>query len=607
MADEGKATAARLRLWHAALAAGMPADLALRAVADAEPDAGDRDALWKAADHLSAAGRLGSADGAFPGPAYVAGFLLSGTVGNCLSEALSEAARFADREAAFATEGGAPLWWDMLGSLLRLGMPLPQALETLSQAPFGEGLRQAAVLAREDVREGQSLSAALSRQENVFSPMACRILAAAETAGRVPEACRAIAECGALLPTEGGAAEARHSPAPPVEVALAAELLSQAVCLGATEVHFQKEERGRRMRVRARVPAGLTTLRVLNAVDAVPPTRLVPALKSLAGLDVLERRRFQSTVLPFPAGGTPTHSLRITVHPTAVGEAASVAITPLDAKILSLEDLGMAEGHLEVVRRLMHRPCGLIVVAGPPRSGRRSTAYALLSALSNAGNCVATLESAIQQRLPGVHQALLSPERGITPSAGVLSLLDQDPDVLYVSPVEDAETLGACLEAAMTGHLVLASCAAGSTAEAYEGLLRLAPEWALAATSILAVVGQRSLRLVCPECCRHDAFTAPERRALRAAGIPEDAVAAGTAARAGGCPACAGTGYRGRAAVFEILDLDGSLLSAPEPQTSLEEWCGGVAVTGGSLAFHAAGKVVAGLTTIEEASRAAGV
>ena len=84
-------------------------------------------------------------------------------------------------------------------------------------------------------------------------------------------------------------------------------------------------------------------------------------------------------------------------------------------------------------------------------------------------------------------------------------------------------------------------------------------------------------------------------------------MAAGTAARAGGCPACAGTGYRGRAAVFEILDLDGSLLSAPEPQTSLEEWCGGVAVTGGSLAFHAAGKVVAGLTTIEEASRAAGV
>ncbi|HWQ37237.1 MAG TPA: type II secretion system ATPase GspE [Burkholderiales bacterium] len=306
-------------------------------------------------------------------------------------------------------------------------------------------------------------------------------------------------------------------------------MLSQAVREGASDIHFEPFESY--SVVRFRVDG---TLR-----DVVRPRRglhaaLVSRIKIMANLDIAEKRLPQDGRIMLRLGGRPI-DVRVSTLPAGHGERVVLRLLDKERGRLTPEKLGMAQDTLAGVEALVRQSHGIVLVTGPTGSGKTTTLYAMLSRVDTATTNVLTVEDPIEYDLPGIGQTQVNPRIGMTFARALRAILRQDPDVIMIGEIRDAETAQIAVQASLTGHLVLATLHTNDSISAVTRLIDMGIEPFLLSSSLLGVLAQRLVRRLCPVCRRQDAHGRWH---------------------AAGCPACGNTGYSGRTGIYELLMVD---------------------------------------------------
>ena len=326
-------------------------------------------------------------------------------------------------------------------------------------------------------------------------------------------------------------------------------LVRRAVSMGASDIHI--EPKRDTIRVRYRIDGVMVSQGQLP-IDLGPS--LTTRIKVLARMDMTERRLPQDGQFSLEFGTNSLVHLRASTFPGIHGETL-VARVLLGHQLIPIGKLGLLENDLEAASRLASRPAGLIVVCGPTGSGKTSTLYSMLQVMNTAERSIVTLEDPIEVEFPDITQGQTNVRQGFTFAAGLRAILRQDPDVILVGEMRDAETAQIALQASLTGHLVLSTLHTSDAVETVTRLVDLGVEPWIVANSLLAVIGQRLVRLLCESCATEYALpneiTDDEERVVLAKGTKMK--------RAGSCPKCHHTGYRGRSGIFEVLEIDDTL------------------------------------------------
>src|SRR5882672_6859926 len=326
------------------------------------------------------------------------------------------------------------------------------------------------------------------------------------------------------------------------------DLLEKAVELRASDIHIEPFRSG--LVVRMRID-GL--LRPVAAPAGVLPQAVISRIKIVANLNIAERRLPQDGAARLRAGRTDI-DIRVAIMPMQHGETAVIRILPKDRGLLVVEKLGFSPRDEAILRRLLKLPHGMVVITGPTGSGKTTTLATILSILSEPVRKILTIEDPVEYDIPGVNQAQIKPAIGLTFAAALRSFVRQDPDVIMVGEVRDAETAHVAVHAALTGHLVLTTLHTESAAAAVPRLLDLGVEGYLLRSTLRAVVAQRLVRQLCDRCKTPKTLTESDFAddpQLGALGLRSGETIQGPC----GCERCGGTGYRGRLGVFEILEL----------------------------------------------------
>ncbi|MGE0388174.1 MAG: GspE/PulE family protein [Gammaproteobacteria bacterium] len=378
-------------------------------------------------------------------------------------------------------------------------------------------------------------------------------------------------------------------------VRLVNEIITLAINARATDIHIEPEDRI--VRVRMRVDG------VLRQEQLIPP-QLGPALaarlKIVAGLNVTEKRVPQDGRLRFTLGRREV-DLRASTLPTQYGESVVLRLLESGNGGLRFDRLGIREADSRRLVESASRSHGMVLVTGPTGSGKTTTLYSLLAQIDNLQKSVFTLEDPIEYAMPLVRQTQIRPDVGLTFASGLRALLRQDPDVILVGEIRDTETAQLAVRAALTGHLVFSTLHTNDAVGAIARLADMGVERYLLTSALSAVVGQRLLRRICPD-CRAEVADLPaeiERYADLLGAITPMKLYAGR-----GCPACRGTGYRGRLAVYEVLIVDDSfhdaiLGGAGHAELTRLAWQSGTL----PLLQDGVEKACAGQTTLEEVAR----
>jgi type II secretory ATPase GspE/PulE/Tfp pilus assembly ATPase PilB-like protein len=323
-------------------------------------------------------------------------------------------------------------------------------------------------------------------------------------------------------------------------------LVRRAVAMEASDIHI--EPRRDTLRVRYRIDGVMVSQGQLP-LEIAPP--LTTRIKVLARMDMTERRTPQDGQFSLDFGTSSMVHMRASTFPGIHGETLVLRVL-LGHQVLPVDKLGMADEHVETISRLVSRPSGLIIVCGPTGSGKTSTLYSMLQVMNTAERSVVTLEDPIEVEFPEITQGQANVRQGFTFSVGLRAILRQDPDVILVGEMRDPETAQIALQASLTGHLVLSTLHTSDAIETVMRLVDLGVEPWIVANSLLAVIAQRLVRLVCTTCAKRyelpNEITDATDRVLLPKGTP--------LVRATGCPRCHNTGYRGRMGVFEILEID---------------------------------------------------
>ncbi len=329
-------------------------------------------------------------------------------------------------------------------------------------------------------------------------------------------------------------------------------IINQAIQDRASDIHIEPFER--ELRVRYRVDG------VLHEVNA-PPRRYHPALvsriKILSDLNIAERRLPQDGRMKIRAAGRQI-DLRVSTVPTIYGEGVVMRILDKQTAMLGLTELGMPRDMFHQFRRLIEEPHGIILVTGPTGSGKTTTLYAALSEIYSVQKKIITVEDPVEYQLNGVNQIQVQPQIGLTFANGLRSIVRQDPDVVMVGEIRDHETAEIAIQAALTGHLVFSTLHTNDAAGAVSRLLDMGAEPYLVASSLIGVVAQRLVRLICSR-CKAPYVEKPE--AMREVGIENADLPNGMLTRGEGCPECRGLGFRGRSGIYEMLTVDETIRS----------------------------------------------
>ncbi|MGH2830024.1 MAG: ATPase, T2SS/T4P/T4SS family [Actinomycetota bacterium] len=379
-------------------------------------------------------------------------------------------------------------------------------------------------------------------------------------------------------------------------VRLVNAILADALAARATDVHVEPLRDG--VKVRYRIDG------LLRDVMTLPKSvhlSLVSRLKISSGMDISERRRPQDGRGRLSVDGHDV-SLRLSTIPTLQGEKVAIRLLRQDDQISTMNALGFEDDDLQSVLSAMESPQGFLLFTGPTGSGKTTTMYAALSHISDPSKNIVSLEDPIEYHLAGVNQMQIDERTGITFAKGLRSMLRQDPNVIMVGEIRDAETASIALQSAMTGHLVLSTVHTNDAGSAVSRLVDLGVEPFLISGALSIIVAQRLVRIVCPH-CKQRAAVNPET--LARLGIGVEALGDAALYRGAGCPACSFTGYLGRTAVFQVLTLTRQmrdLIANGPSEGALDE----LARAAGGRTLLEAGlrKVRAGVTTLEEVLRA---
>jgi general secretion pathway protein E/type IV pilus assembly protein PilB len=371
-------------------------------------------------------------------------------------------------------------------------------------------------------------------------------------------------------------------------------LVRRAASAGASDIHI--EPKRETLRVRFRIDGVMVNQGQLPS-ELAPP--LTSRVKVLARMDMTERRLPQDGQFSLDLGGGPLVHLRASTFPAIHGETLVLRVL-LGHQMIPVEKIGMDTADLERARRLAARPSGLIVVCGPTGSGKTSTLYSLLKVMNTTELSVVTLEDPIEVEFGEITQGQTNVRQGFTFAAGLRSILRQDPDVILVGEMRDAETAQICLQASLTGHLVLSTLHTSDAVETVTRLVDLGVEPWIVANSLLAVLAQRLVRVLCDACA--------EKHELAQDLGDEDGkplLLKGTELRrAKGCPRCHQTGYRGRTGIFEMLEVDDDMRELIKSRAAKRAYREKIRAAGLiPLREAAVAKAKAGITSLEEVLR----
>ncbi len=372
------------------------------------------------------------------------------------------------------------------------------------------------------------------------------------------------------------------------------EVLEEALMERASDVHIEPAEDGYRVRFRI---DGIMHPRM--TFELGEGQRLVAALKTLAQIDVAEKRKAQDGRFRVRSGDADV-DFRVATANSIFGEKIVIRILDRKAGLLGLGELGMPDAMREEFARVIHSRSGMILATGPTGSGKTSTLYSALSQIDAGRLNITTIEDPVEYELSGATQIPVNVRAGITYESGLRSLLRQDPDVIFVGEMRDHEAAQIALRAALTGHLLFSSL---HTKDAIGTIIRLEEmgiELSQLSSALLMVIAQRLVRVLCPACREACSCTGGE---LRDIGI--ELPAGETVYRAKGCDACNGTGYVGRTGIFEMLVFDEEMRRAVG--TGLNEPAiNELAKSKGFREYRQDGaqKILAGITSVEEVLQA---
>lgn len=369
-------------------------------------------------------------------------------------------------------------------------------------------------------------------------------------------------------------------------------LLTESVRENASDIHIETFEK--RLSVRFRVDGVLR--------EVVQPKRelaplLVSRIKVMAKLDIAEKRVPQDGRISIKVGGREL-DVRVSTMPSANGERVVLRLLDKQAGRLDLRHLGMSERDLAEMTDTIAKPHGIILVTGPTGSGKTTTLYAALTQLNDHSRNILTVEDPIEYQLEGIGQTQVNTKVDMTFARGLRAILRQDPDVVMVGEIRDLETAEIAVQASLTGHLVLSTLHTNSAVGAVTRLHDMGIEPFLLSSSLLGVLAQRLVRVLCNEC--KEAYYADERE-NELLGIRPDAST--TIYRHVGCDKCNQQGYRGRTGIYEVVVLDNTLRSMIHNKVSEQELENYARTRGPSIRQDGIRKVLEGYTTLEEVLR----
>ena len=369
-------------------------------------------------------------------------------------------------------------------------------------------------------------------------------------------------------------------------------LIAEAVDGQASDIHLEPAEDC--LIVRYRIDG---MLREVTRLPQAMRSSVVARIKVVAGLDISEKRLPQDGRLRLAVRGHEI-DLRVATAPSIHGESVVMRILDRSNLALELAALGLDDKLAGQLREAIHRPHGIVLVTGPTGSGKTTTLYAALAELNQVERKLLTVEDPIEYRLPGVVQTQVQPGIGFTFAAALRSFLRQDPDVIMVGEIRDVETAQIAVQAALTGHMILSTLHTNTAAGAITRLLDMEVEPFLLSSVLAGVLAQRLVRRLCPHC--REPFK-PEKELRKSLGITGKAFF-----RATGCPACHGTGYSGRIALFAFLTITpdiARLIVQGADARAIE--AAAQAAGHNNLLMEGFAKAEQGLTTIEEVLRVA--
>jgi general secretion pathway protein E len=379
------------------------------------------------------------------------------------------------------------------------------------------------------------------------------------------------------------------------------DLLERAVELRASDIHIEPFRTG--LVVRMRVDG---MLRAVPAPANAPPQAVISRIKILASLNIAERRLPQDGAARARVGRSEI-DIRVATMPTQYGESAVIRLLPRDRGLLDLSKVGLGNRDQSSLRRLLALPHGLIVITGPTGSGKTTTLATMLGILNEPTRKILTIEDPVEYEIPGINQSQVKPSIGLTFATAMRAFVRQDPDVIMVGEIRDAETANIAVHAALTGHLVLTTLHTETAAAAVPRLLDLGVEGFLLQSTLRAVVAQRLVRVICDGCKRSHSLTERDLAAdprYRVLGF----LAGETVYQADGCERCGGSGYRGRAGIFELLEMTEEVrpfVGAKSDSSAIDK----VAIRSGmtTMIDDAVSKCRSGMTTVSEILRVTSV
>ena len=374
-------------------------------------------------------------------------------------------------------------------------------------------------------------------------------------------------------------------------------IVSEAVQLRASDIHVEPFEN--RVRIRYRIDG------VLVERDSCPRRMLgalLSRIKILAKIDIAERRRPQDGRIKVTVGDKDL-DLRVSVLPTNHGQTCVMRLLDKDNIKVGVRQLGLSEDDFRQFKNLIRRPNGIILVTGPTGSGKTTTLYAALNELNRPDRKIITAEDPVEYYLPGINQVEVKHNIGLDFARIIRSMLRQAPNVILVGEMRDAETAQMGIQASLTGHLVFSTLHTNDAPGAITRMVDMGVPAYLVASSVMAVLAQRLVRVNCVKC--KQPYT-PSEAALEAAGITREMAAKATFMRGKGCNNCSRKGYRGRLGIFELMMMTTRIRELSFQGASTQE-LRRAAVAQGMTTLYDDGikKVLRGITTPEEVMRVA--
>jgi type IV pilus assembly protein PilB len=388
----------------------------------------------------------------------------------------------------------------------------------------------------------------------------------------------------------GQMAAASDSDAPVVK--LVNLIIQEAISLRASDIHI--EPFADRVRVRYRIDG------VLAERDSPPRRLLAPMtsrIKIMGSIDIAEKRRPQDGRIKMNVQGK-HFDLRVSILPTNHGQSTVMRILDRASIQMNIKELGFGEEDYKRFQSIIKRPNGIFLVTGPTGSGKTTTLYGALNELNRPDRKIITAEDPVEYYLPGINQVEVKHQIGLDFARIIRSMLRQAPNIILVGEIRDQETAEMAIQASLTGHLVFSTLHTNDAPSAITRLIDIGLQPFLVASSVIAIMAQRLVRLVCPKCKEPDR---PPTAELKAAGLTPDRLANANFLRGRGCTYCHHTGYRGRKGIFELLRMNGHMREMTfnrEPTQGIRRQARLLGMR--TLLEDGVAKAVAGITTLEE-------